>query len=73
MEGFFEEELFWEKLLNRGDFVEEVEELLVNGDLEVEEGLFVEQLLANKDFEEVEEWQLVAPNSFFDSFHFSSM
>ncbi|GMY10915.1 hypothetical protein FCV25MIE_06154 [Fagus crenata] len=51
----------------------DVEELLVNGDLEVEEGLFVEQLLANKDFEEVEEWQLVAPNSFFDSFHFSSM
>ena len=69
-------ELFWEKLLNRGDFDEVlfVEELLVNGDLEEEEeeGLFVEELLANSDFEDVKEWLLVAP-SFFDSFHFSSM
>jgi hypothetical protein len=62
------EDPFWEKLLRRGDFEEEllVEELLVNGDLEEE--LFIEELLANRDLE----WLVVEP-SFFDGFHISSM
>lgn len=61
---FGDVEPFCEQLLRRGDF--EVEKLLVNGDLEVEEELFVEQLLANTDLLEDEP-------SFFDTFHFSSI
>jgi len=52
------EELFWDKLLKRGEFEEEplVEQLLENNDL-VDDVLF---------------W-LLQPASFFDSFHFSSI
>ncbi|KAL9296592.1 hypothetical protein ACSQ67_022488 [Phaseolus vulgaris] len=69
MEGFFcekllgilvleVEELFWDKLLKRGEFEEE---------------LLVEQLLENNDLvDDVLAW-LLQPASFFDTFHFSSI
>ncbi|CAJ1933146.1 unnamed protein product [Sphenostylis stenocarpa] len=69
MEGFFcekllgivvleVEELFWDKLLKRGEF---------------EEQPLVEQLLKNTDLvDDVLAW-LLQPASFFDTFHFSSI